>query len=129
MCVCVCVCVRALAAGGGEIVCVREWSRVRSKGARDCRGGWMGEWAPGLGGETTRSPSSHRERSSLAVQRTKKGEGWGGGRTATSPVASGKAAESLRAALPATDGGCGAARGTAGTFVLLRGTSAARENG
>ncbi|CAI9156437.1 unnamed protein product [Rangifer tarandus platyrhynchus] len=39
------------------------------------------------------------------------------------------AAESLRAALQGTDGDCGAACGTAGTFVLLQGTSAARENG
>lgn len=47
------------------------------KGARDCGGGWVGEWAPGLGGETTRNPSSHHERSSLAVPRQKKGEGGG----------------------------------------------------
>ena len=64
---CVCVCARA--ALGGEIGCVREWPRIRRKGVRDCRGGWMEEWASGLGGETTRNPSSHHERSSLAVPR------------------------------------------------------------
>lgn len=67
----------ARVARGGEIGCVREWPRIRSKGARDCGGGWVGQWAPGLGAETTRNPSSHHERSSLAVPRQKKGEGGG----------------------------------------------------
>ena len=72
----------------------------------------MEEWASGLGGETTRNPSSHHERSSLAVprQKKKKGEGVGGSRDSNvfrrkwqRPAA----AESRRAALQGTDSDCG----------------------
>lgn len=51
-------------------------SPVQRWGARNGFGGWMGGWVPDLGGETTENPSSHRERSWLAVLSC--GLGWAG---------------------------------------------------
>lgn len=75
------MCARVDRGGGNR---VRAPVAPDQKGARDCGGGWVGEWAPGLGGNDEESiPLSPRKRFVGSAEAKKVGVGRS--RTATSP--------------------------------------------